>query len=59
MEGKTLAEIKADETLKAAWDALIGWWQTEPNEELDFFLTENSYPEVSWDEVGFQALSDY
>ena len=59
MEGKTLAEIKADETLKAAWEALIGWWQTEPNEELDFFLTEKTYPEVSWDEVGWFAVSDY
>ena len=53
MEGKTLAEIKADETLKAAWDALIGWWQTEPNEELHFFLTDGAYPEVPWtDEEG-------
>jgi len=58
MEGKTLAEIKADETLKAAWEALIGWWQTEPNEELDFFLMNNQFPEVAWEEVGFQALSD-
>ena len=52
MEGKTLAEIKADETMKAAWDALIGWWQTEPNEELDFFITEYTYPEVDFSEVG-------
>ena len=59
MEGKTLAEIKADETLKAAWEALIGWWQTDPNEELDFFLTQKTYPEVSWDDVGWFAVSDY
>ena len=59
MEGKTLAEIKADETMKAAWEALIGWWQTDPNEELDFFLTEKTYPEVSWDDVGWFAVSDY
>ena len=53
MEGKTLAEIKADETLKAAWDALIGWWQTEPNEELHFFLSDGAYPAVDWvDEEG-------
>ena len=52
MEGKTLAEIKADETMKAAWDALIGWWQTEPNEELDFFITEYTYPEIDFSEVG-------
>ena len=52
MEGKTFAEIKADATLKAAWDALIGWWQTEPNEELHFFLTDYTFPELSWDKVG-------
>ena len=52
MEGKTLAEIKADATMKAAWDALIKWWQTEPNEELHFFLTDYTYPEMTWDKVG-------
>lgn len=52
MEGKTLAEIKADATMKAAWDALIGWWQTEPNEELHFFLTDFAYPELDFSEVG-------
>ena len=52
MEGKTMAEIKADETLKAAWDALIGWWQTDPDEELDFFVTEYTYPEMTFDKVG-------
>jgi len=52
MEGKTFAEIKADATLKAAWDALIGWWQTEPNEELHFFITEYTFPAVDFSEVG-------
>ena len=59
MEGKTLAEIKADATMKAAWDALIGAWQTEPNEELHFFLSEYTYPALEWDNnVGWFALSD-
>ncbi len=58
LEGKTLAEIKADADLKAIWDALIGWWQTEPNEELDFFITNYTYPEFSWDNVGLLALDD-
>ena len=52
MEGKTMAEIKADATLKAAWDALIGWWQTEPDEELDFFITEYTFPAVDFADVG-------
>ena len=58
MENKTLAEIKADPTLKAAWEALIGWWQTEPNEELHFFLGKDTYPETEWSTVGIKAVSD-
>ena len=59
MEGKTMAQIKADETLNAAWKALIGWWQTEPDEELDFFVTNYTYPELDFAEVGIYAASDY
>ena len=59
MEGKTLAEIKADEAMNAAWETLIGWWQTEPDEELDFFITNYTYPEVSWDSVGLLATGTY
>ncbi len=59
MEGKTLAEIKADATLAAAWTDLLGWWQTEPNEELHFFVAEGAYPEMSFDEVGLIAVDDY
>ena len=58
MEGKTLAEIKADETLAAAWAALIGWWQTEPNEELHFFVAHGQFPEFAWENVGIYAESD-
>ncbi len=60
MEGKTFAEIKADATLKAAWDALIGWWQTMPDEELDFFVTDYTYPEAKWEDVGiFVGANEY
>ncbi len=60
MEGKSLAEIKADAAMKAAWDALIGWWQTEPNEELHFFTTEYTYPETKFEDVGiFVGDSEY
>jgi len=52
MEGKTLAAIKADAEMKAAWDALIGWWQTEPDEELDFFIADYTYPEMDFSKVG-------
>lgn len=58
MEGKTFAEIKADPTLAAAWADLIGWWQTEPNEELHFFLTTETYEKTTYDTVGIKAISD-
>lgn len=53
LQGKTFAEIKADATMKAVWDKVIGWWQTEPNEELDFFVTNYEYPELDFSEVGY------
>ena len=60
LEGKTFAEIKADPVMKAAWDALIGFWQTEPNEELHFFVCDYTYPEFSWDKVGmFVGENEY
>lgn len=59
MEGKTLAEIKADATMKAAWESLIGWWQTEPDEELHFFVAEASFPEMDFEDVGYYAESEY
>lgn len=59
LQGKTMAQIKADANLKSYWEAIIGWWQTDPNEELDFFITNYTFPEVSWDKVGYQAHSQY
>ncbi len=59
IEGKTLAEIKADEALKAIWESALGWWKTEPNEELHFFVTNVTYPEFSWEKVGLLATGDY
>ena len=59
LEGKTLAEIKADETLAATWAQVIGAWQTEPNEELHFFIANYEFPAYSWENVGFYAVSDY
>lgn len=53
LEGKTLAEIKADATMKATWEAVLGFWQTEPNEELDFFVAQYTYPEMDFSEVGY------
>lgn len=59
LEGKTYAQIVADEALNATWTKLIDSWQTEPNEELDFFVVEYTYPELSFEKVGMYAASDY
>lgn len=58
LEGKTFTQIKADAELKATWDRLIGWWQTEPNEELHFFTAEYTFPAVDFNNVGIFATSD-
>ena len=58
MEGKTLAEIKADPALNEAWESLLGWWQTEPNEELHFFMTNVTSELKDWETVGIRVLSD-
>ncbi len=58
LQGKTFAEIEANATLKAAWDAVIGMWQTDPNEELHFFTYDYTWPTVAWSEVGFYAPND-
>lgn len=59
IEGKSLAEIKNDETMLATWNAVLGWWQTEPNEELHFFKMEYAYPAVDFDKVGLVKVDDY
>lgn len=53
IEGKSLAEIKKDETMLATWTAVLGWWQTKPNEELHFFKMEYEYPKMDFSEVGY------
>lgn len=53
LEGKTYAQIVADSSLKATWDKVLACWKTVDNEELDFFLMQYTYPEMSFDEVGF------
>lgn len=49
LEGKKLSEIKADATLNATWEAVIGAWKTLPNEELDFFVCNYTYPAYAWE----------
>lgn len=58
LQGHTMSEIKADSTMNATWTAVIGWWQTEPNEELDFFLTRYQFPEVDFSTVGIFSTAE-
>ncbi|HAT83566.1 MAG TPA: hypothetical protein DE061_00695 [Clostridiales bacterium] len=54
MQGKTLAEIKADETMKAAWDKCYAWWNpSAPEETFHFFETNYTYPAMDFSEVGY------
>ncbi len=65
LQGKTYAEIMADENLTTLFNAVVGWWKTLPDEELDFFCYDYTYPACSWlDEegnpnVGIWAASKY
>ncbi len=59
LQGKTYAEILADEKMKATFDTVVATWQTVPDEELDFFVTNYTWPEMSFDEVGMFTTSDY
>lgn len=59
LEGKTYSEIVANTALKAAFDAVLATWKTEDNEELDFFVTNYTYPEMSFDKVGLYSESKY
>lgn len=53
LNGKSLADIKKDAALNETWEALLGAWKTNPNEELDFFETEYEYPAMDFSEVGY------
>ena len=53
LEGKSYAEISADATLNDIWTRLLGAWQSEPNEELDFWAFEYSYPAMDFADVGY------
>lgn len=55
MEGKTLAEIKADATMNAAWEAILGAWKKEDNEELHFFIAEKEFPTYKPEDIGLKV----
>lgn len=59
LEGKTIAEIKADDSLKATYDALIEWWDEGEDGALAFCVTEYTWPTVDFSKVGIFADGDY
>ncbi len=58
MEGKTLAEIKADPALAAAWNSAAQFGMALAGTPLVWCISTITYPDVSFDEVGIKALSD-
>lgn len=60
MEGKSLAEIKANDSYAAQFNMLWGddFWGSVPGEEIHFCLAEAAFPELSFDKVGIKAVSD-
>lgn len=59
LEGKTLAAIKADATLKATWDALVDLWGEGDDGALQYLVYNYTYGEWDWSKVGFQKIDDH
>lgn len=59
MEGKTIAEIKANDAMSAQLDILTAWREEGNDGILDFCITYYEYPHVEWDDVGFKKIDDY
>ena len=58
MNGKSVVEVLANETYAAQLVTIMKWWQTEPNEELDVFGTNYTYPITAWEQVGLFIPGD-
>ncbi len=59
MEGKTIAEIKADATMKAQLDKYVTWWEEGNDGILDVTVVDYTFPEVNFENVGIFASGDY
>lgn len=59
LEGKTLAEILADDTMSATLDELLEGWCTDPGEEFGFFCIAVTWDETAFESVGVKAVNDY
>lgn len=59
LDGKTLAQIEADEDLKAILAETLEAWCTDPDEEFGFFCSTVVMPVTEWDEVGLLKTGEY
>lgn len=59
MEGKTFKEIKNNEQMRIIFGQFLKFWQSDPGEEIHFAITDYTWPEVNFDNVGIYAPSDY
>ncbi len=59
LEGKTLAAIKADTTLKATFDSLLAWWGEGEYGAYHFSVQYYEMDEFSFDNVGLYSPSKY
>ena len=51
--------IENNAQLSQAFGYCLTWWQTNIDEEFDFFVTRDLMPEVDFSEVGVQKVDDY
>lgn len=59
LEGKTVAEIKADATLKATYDVLIEWDGEGDGGVFDFAIMQHTSPAVDFANVGLYKTGEY
>lgn len=55
LDGKTLAEIAADDELIELYAELLEFWCTDPGEQFGFFCSHNVWEAKDFDSVGFWA----
>lgn len=59
LEGKTVAQIKADATLKATYDVLVAWDGEGDGGVFDFTIMQHTSPAVNFSNVGLYKNGEY
>ena len=59
MDLDSMTTIQADANKLAVWNVIIGWWQTNVDEEFDFFTVVDKMPVVDFDQVGVVQTGNY